>query len=89
MNVRLSPNELEQRIAAARIIELVDHVEDLLLLVPRQLLVVLVHGGQAEHQAFGADAIAQRFEVLVAAVLVGRLHGLNQRIARASLADLA
>ncbi len=89
VHVRLALQKRVQRVAATRIVELVDHVEDLLLLVVRERLVVRDDRAQREHQAVGADAIAQGFQELVAAVFVGRLQGLDQRLASVRIADLA
>jgi hypothetical protein len=78
-------------------VEDVDHVEQLLPEVPGGLagLTVVVRrilGRRAverDDQTFGADAVTQRFEVLRAALLVGAAQRRHERLARASVADLA
>ena len=75
--------------AGARIGELAQHVEELLGLVPGRLGLLLGDAAEREDEALAADAVAQRLEELLAAVLVGVLERLEQRAARLVVGDLA
>jgi hypothetical protein len=77
---------LVERIAGARIGQEVDDLHDLLGLEPLLLFVGVVHALESEHQTLGADAIAQREQVLLAA-LPSNLAQRQERLrARADLA---
>ena len=73
----------DERVAAARIGEIAEHLDDLLGLEPLGLLGLGLDAVEREHEALAADAVAERLEEFLAAVLVGVLERLEQRAARA------
>ena len=88
VDVRLGLDVLQQRVAAARVLQLAHQVHDDLGLEPRLLDAVVV-GVHREQEALAADAVLERVQVLLAALFVGLLQGSDQRLARALVADLA
>ena len=85
--LRLDP--LHERVADARVGEITEHLEDLLGLEPCVSSVFDLHAVEREHQALAADAVAERLEEFLAAVLVGVAERLEQRTARRLVGDLA
>jgi hypothetical protein len=83
------PEIFGERVAALRVCQIADHLEDLLRLVPRLGGVLLRHALERQHQPGAADAVAQRLQEHLLLLHVRALQLIDERLARPLVADLA